>query len=412
MSGEFLHFILALTIIIVVAKVSGYISVRLGQPSVLGELLAGIILGPTLIDFLHNWLVFREELHLSEEIALLAEIGVLLLMMLAGLELNLVDLFRSGKVAALSGTLGVLLPLGMGAGTALLFGADVTAAVFIGLALSATSVSISAQTLLELNLLRSRVGLAMLGAAVFDDVLVILALSLATILLAEGGGIGSMFITVARMALYLLGAGLVGVTILPRLANLVDRLPISQGLIAFSLVACLIYAWTAEVIGGMAGITGAFMLGLFLGRLPTAERVEEGVTTLAYGFFVPIFFVNIGLSVDMGAMGGGVWGLAVALTAVAILSKIAGCGLGAKLAGYSSREALQLGIGMVSRGEVGLIVASFALAQGLIGQAAFSAVIFMVIVATLVTPPLLRASFAGEVANRQTVEQAIKKAGD
>jgi Kef-type K+ transport system membrane component KefB len=396
MSSEFLHFILALTIIIVVAKASGYISVRLGQPSVLGELLAGIILGPTLIDFLHSWLVFREDLHLGEEIALLAEIGVLLLMMLAGLELNLVDLVRSGKVAALSGTLGVVLPLGMGAGVALLFGIDLTAAVFIGLALSATSVSISAQTLLELNLLRSRVGLAMLGAAVFDDVLVILGLSLATILLADGGGIGSILLTISRMALYLLGAGLVGVLILPRLANWIDRLPISQGLIAFALVACLLYAWAAEVIGGMAGITGAFLLGLFLGRLSTVERIEEGVTTLAYGFFVPIFFVGIGLSVDMGAMSGGVWGLALVLTAVAITSKIVGCGLGGKLAGFSNREALQLGIGMVSRGEVGLIVASFALAEGLIGQSAFSAVIFMVIVATLVTPPLLRASFARE----------------
>jgi Kef-type K+ transport system membrane component KefB len=146
----------------------------------------------------------------------------------------------------------------------------------------------------------------------------------------------------------------------------------------------------------MAGITGAFLLGLFLGRLSTVERIEEGVTTLAYGFFVPIFFVGIGLSVDMGAMSGGVWGLALVLTAVAITSKIVGCGLGGKLAGFSNREALQLGIGMVSRGEVGLIVASFALAEGLIGQSAFSAVIFMVIVATLVTPPLLRASFARE----------------
>lgn len=410
MSSEFLHFILALTIIIVVAKASGYLSVRLGQPSVLGELLAGIILGPTLLDFLHRWFVFRGDLHLGEEISLLAEIGVILLMMLAGLELNLVELVRSGKVAALSGTFGVLLPLGMGAGVALLFGADLPAAIFIGLALSATSVSISAQTLLELNLLRSRVGLALLGAAVFDDVLVILALSLATIVLADGGNLGGIFLMISRMALYLVGASLVGLYALPRLANWVDRLPISQGLIAFSLVACLLYAWAAEVIGGMAGITGAFLLGLFLGRLPMMERIETGITTLAYGFFVPIFFVNIGLAVDMRAMGGEVWGLALALTAVAIFSKIVGCGLGAKIAGFPNREALQLGVGMVSRGEVGLIVATFALAEGVIGQAAFSAVIFMVIAATLVTPPMLRAAFARETAVGERV--GVREIGD
>ncbi|MBK8985467.1 MAG: cation:proton antiporter [Chloroflexi bacterium] len=394
MSSEFLNFILALTIILIVAKASGYLSVRLGQPSVLGELLAGILLGPTLVDILHRWLIFREDIHLSEEISLLAEIGVILLMMLAGLELNLSDLLRSGKVAAFAGTLGVILPLAMGAGVALLFGLPMNSAIFIGLTLSATSVSISAQTLLELDLLRTRVGLALLGAAVFDDVLVILALSIATIMVTNSGGFDSILITIARMVGYLVGATAVGILVLPRLAALIERLPISQGLIAFSLVSCLLFAWSAEVIGGMAAITGAFLLGLFLGRLPFREEIEQGIITLAYGFFVPIFFVNIGLAVDMRAMSGNIWVLAVVITAVAIFSKIVGCGLGARLAGFSNLEAFQLGVGMVSRGEVGLIVATFALAEGLISQEAFSVVVFMVIAATLVTPPMLRAAFA------------------
>ena len=395
MSSEFLNFILALSIIIVVAKASGYLSVRLGQPSVLGELLAGILLGPTLLDMVHGWPIFHGDAHLGESITLMAEIGVILLMMLAGLELHLNDLAKSGKVSALSGTLGVILPLAMGIGTAVLFGASMQSAVFIGLTLSATSVSISAQTLLELKVLRSRVGLALLGAAVFDDILVILALSLATILVADGGGgLPSILLTILRMIGYLAAAGIIGVFVLPRLVALAQRLPISQGLIALVLVLCLLYAWAAEVIGGMATITGAFLLGLFLARLPVRERIESGIVTMAYGFFVPIFFVNIGLEVNMRAISGSAWWLALVITAVAVFSKIAGCGLGAKIAGFSNREALQLGIGMVSRGEVGLIVASFALVEGLIGQESFSIVVFMVIVATLLTPPMLRAAFA------------------
>jgi Kef-type K+ transport system membrane component KefB len=395
MSNEFLNFILALSIIIVVAKASGYISVRLGQPSVLGELIAGIILGPTILNMLHGWPIFQEDAHLGEMITFLAEIGVILLMMLAGLELELHDLARSGKVAAMSGTIGVIFPLVMGIGLALLFGSSMDSAVFIGLTLSATSVSISAQTLLELKALRTRVGLAMLGAAVFDDILVILALSLAVILVAgSGGGLGSIIITLLRMVGYLGVGTALGIYVLPRLAHWVERMPISQGLIAFSLVICLLYAWAAEIFGGMATITGAFLLGLFMARLPFRDRIESGLVTLAYGFFVPIFFVNIGLEANMRAISGNAWWFALLLTAVAVISKILGCGLGGKLAGFSNWESFQLGVGMVSRGEVGLIVASFAIAQGLINQEVFSIVVFMVIVATLLTPPMLRAAFA------------------
>lgn len=394
MTHEFLNFILALTIIIVAAKLSGYVSVRLGQPSVLGELLAGIILGPTLLN-MFGWPLFHESHLVSEVVTMMAELGVILLMMLAGLELNLADLARSGKVSAMSGTLGVIFPLILGAGTALLFGADMDSAIFIGLTLSATSVSISAQTLLELDVLRSRVGLTMLGAAVFDDILVILSLSLAVILLGDsGGGLASIVLTLLKMIGYLLGATAVGLYLVPRFIAWIERLPISQGLVAFSLVLCLLFAWAAEVVGGMATITGAFLLGLFLARLPFKHRIEQGIIALAYGFFVPIFFVNIGLAINMRAISGNSWILAILITIVAILSKIIGSGLGAKMGGYTNLESLQLGIGMVSRGEVGLIVASLALAEGFVTPEIFSVAVFMVIMATLVTPPMLRAAFA------------------
>jgi Kef-type K+ transport system membrane component KefB len=394
MTHEFLNLILALAIIIVAAKLSGYVSVRLGQPSVLGELLAGILLGPTLLN-IFGWPIFHDDHLLSETIIMMAELGVILLMMLAGLELNLEDLARSGKVSAISGTLGVIVPLLMGAGTALLFGAEMDSAIFIGLTLSATSVSISAQTLLELNVLRSRVGLTMLGAAVFDDILVILALSLVVILLGDtAGGLGSILVTLLKMVGYLAGATAVGIFLVPRFIAWIERLPISQGLVAFSLVLCLLFAWAAEVLGGMATITGAFLLGLFLARLPFKHRIEQGIIALAYGFFVPVFFVNIGLVVNMRTISGSSWILAITITLIAILSKIIGSGLGAKLGGYTNLESLQLGIGMVSRGEVGLIVASLALAEGFLTPESFSIVVFMVIMATLVTPPMLRAAFA------------------
>ncbi len=395
MAHEFLNFILALAIIIVAAKSSGYISSRLRQPSVLGELLAGLILGPTVLDMFHVWPVFSHDANLAESITLLAEMGVLLLMMLAGLELHLPELVKSGKVAALAGTLGVLIPLGLGWGTAVLFGTTSSGALFVGLALAATSVSISAQTLLEMGVLRSRVGLALLGAAVFDDILVILALSISLILVGgSGGGLAEIAITILKMLGYLVGASLLGFWVVPRLVSWVDRLPISQGTVAVVMVLCLFYAWAAEALGGMASITGAFLVGLFLARLPFKDRIETAVSALAYGFLVPIFFVNIGLSVNLRAITGSAWWFALVVTLIAVVSKIIGSGLGARLSGFNGRESLQLGIGMVSRGEVGLIVASFALIEGLILPDTFSIIVFMVIIATILTPPMLRVAFA------------------
>lgn len=399
MATPFLNFIAALSIIIVVAKASGYLSTRLGQPSVLGELIAGIILGPTILDMFHIWPIFSEDEHLSESIQLMAELGVLLLMMLAGLELDLKGLLGSGKTSGLAGTLGVVVPLLMGYGTARLFGLDNASSFILALSLAATSVSISAQTLMELNVLRSRVGLALLGAAVFDDILVILLLSVASIFVGGvAGGFSEVFVIVIRIILFLAIASALGFWLLPPLTARVNRLPISQGALAFVLVATLLYGWSAEAIGGIAAITGSFLVGLFLSRSPLRGQLETGVSALAYGFFVPIFFVSIGLEVNLRAISGSAWIFAIAITIVAILSKIIGSGLGARISGFTNLESLQVGIGMVSRGEVGLIVAAFALANGLLTQDDFSIAVFMVIIATLVTPPLLRLSFREQIA--------------
>jgi len=213
----FLQFVIAIVVIIAAAKIGGYISLKLGQPSVLGELAVGIILGPSVFDML-NWALFTDK-HLGEAIAHIAELGVLLLMFIAGLDLHLSDLAKSGKVSAFAGTLGVLLPLGMGYGLARSFSFDHQSALFIGLILAATSVSISAQTLMELKVLRTRVGIGLLGAAVFDDILVVLGLSIFVALVAEAGGLWSVVWIAVRMLLYMGVAAAAGIALLPKLSR-------------------------------------------------------------------------------------------------------------------------------------------------------------------------------------------------
>jgi len=387
---SFLQLAIALTIIISAAKLGGYLSYRIGQPSVLGELMVGIILGPSVMNFL-NFPYFMDE-HLPEVIHQMAEMGVLLLMFLAGLDLHLSDLLKSGKVAALAGSLGVVLPLALGTGTGLLFSMNAQSSLFVGLILSATSVSISAQTLMELKVLRSRVGIGLLGAAVFDDILVLLGLSIFTALMqpALGSGFISILWIVVKMIFFLGVASLLGWWIFPRLSRLITSLPISQGLIAFAFVIILFYGWTAETIGQMAAITGAFLAGLWFGRTTEKKRLHSGIATIAYGVFVPVFFINIGLSANARELTGESGLLMLVLVLVAVISKVLGSGSGALLGGFTRREALQLGVGMISRGEVGLIIAAVGIEEGLIQPSVFSAIVGVVILTTVITPILLK----------------------
>jgi len=405
--SPFLQLTLALIVIILAAKAGGYISIRLGQPSVLGGLLAGVLLGPSLLDFLHLP-IFSPEAHVGDTVSEMAELGVLLLMFIAGLDLHLSDLVKSRKVSALAGTLGVVMPVLLGLGTGLLFGMELLPSIFLGLILAATSVSISAQTLIELGKLRSRVGISLLGAAVFDDILVVLGLSIFLALIGDAGaaGMGAVLIVLLQMVGYLVIATVAGFYLLPdRLARRVERLPISQGLLSFAFITMLLYAWAAEVLGGMAAITGAFLAGLIFARSPQKEHIESGVNALAYGVFVPIFFVNIGLGADVRQLTGDGILMMLVITAVAIISKIVGCGLGGWLGGLTGREALQLGVGMMSRGEVGLIVVSVGLSNGLVTAQEYAAIIGVVILTTLLTPPLLRLLFARDTAQQDVTAQ-------
>jgi Kef-type K+ transport system membrane component KefB len=387
-----LQFILAIGVLILCARLGGALSRRLNQPAVVGELLVGVVLGPTVLGFFQ--LPWFTDSHLTEGVQHLAEVGVICLMFLAGLEIELDEMVKTGRAAALAGLMGVILPLLLGMGAGLAYGLGAPQALFLGIVLSATSVSISAQTLMELGVLRRRESLTLLGAAVFDDVLVILVLSVFLALGDGSGGVAGALGVLARMLMYLLGASLLGFWLIPALLRRVERLPISHGLVSFSIALALLYAWLAEAFGGVAAITGAFLAGLAVARSPLRQQVEHSLSALTYGFFVPIFFVSIGLGADVRALAGPPLIFGLVLVVVAVASKVVGSGLGAWWGGLPRAEALRLGVGMVSRGEVGLIVASVGLRQGLIDQAAFAQIVLVVLVTTLATPLMLRWVYA------------------
>lgn len=387
----FLQLAFLLSIILLSAKMAGYLSIRLGQPSVLGELMVGIILGPSIINVLNLPFIEHE---LTETVAKLGELGVLLLMFLAGLELHLGEMRKNLRVAAFAGLMGVFWPVLLGWGAGLLFGLDQPAAIFLGLTLGATSVSISAQTLIELKALRTRVGLSLLGAAVFDDILIILLLSVFLALQGGAGGASDVLLIIVRMVLFLLTSVALGLWVLPWVIRRFAKLPISQGLLTVSLVIMLTYGIAAEYFGGMAAITGAFLAGLMLARTHEKERIETGMHALAYGLFVPIFFVNIGLSIDLREFQLQALLFTIVIILVAVIGKWVGSGWGARLGGLSRHESIQLGAGMISRGEVGLIVASVGMKDNLVTAEEFSAIVVMVLVTTLITPPILRTLFS------------------
>lgn len=405
--SPFLQLITELIVILLAAKLAGHISHRLGQPTVLGELLVGLVLGPSLLDITH--LAFVTDAHLTEFIIEFGEMGVLMLMFLAGLELHVKELAGQTRVSALAGTLGVLVPVLAGWGIGALMQMETSSALFLGLTMGATSVSISVQTLMELKVLRSRVGLGLLGAAVFDDVLVIVLLSIFLALLGGGSSFGAIAWIFVKIIIFISLSVAVGLWVLPFIFKRVARLSVSQGVVTLALVVMMLYSVAAEVVGGMAAITGAFIAGLMLSRSPEKQRMESGLHAIGYGFFIPIFFISIGLNLNLRELHLDALWLLLIISVAGILGKLVGAGAGARLAGFSWRESAQLGAGMISRGEVGLIVAAVGLSNGLVSSAEFSAVVGMVVVTTVVTPMLLRSLFP-RTAVQGTVVEKVEKA--
>lgn len=394
-----LQLVLALGIIILASKLAGAASKLIGQPAVFGELLAGLILGPTAVNLLH--LAPFAAAPGSEGILVTikdtAEIGVIFLMYLAGLETDLKEMRKVGLAAFSGAAGGVILPFAAGTGLSLAFGYPVFEGVFIGTILTATSVSISAQTLMELGQLRSKEGSIILGAAVIDDVMGIIVLSLVVALHGAAGapgGSGEAGIAwiVAKLVLFFIGSVALGSLVLDKLTRWMEKLPGSEILLAFALAVGLFFAWAAEHLGGVAAITGSYLAGVLYGQTRFKHEIEEKLKVICYGFFVPVFFVSIGLEADAGALGGSVLFTAL-IVAVAIVTKVIGSGLGVKLTGFGFIESVRVGIGMISRGEVALIVAGIGLANKVINTEIFSIMVMMTLATTLITPVLLKMAF-------------------
>ncbi len=412
-----LELLVVISIILAVAKASGLVAVRLGQPAVLGELTAGVILGPSVIDiFGPNLLGVSsfDYLHNSaiKDVTLtFAEIGVIFLMFLAGLETDLAEVNKVRKVAFLAGAMGVIFPIAMGTLVMLPFDFSTKEAIFAGIILSATSVSISARTLMELGVLQKRQGISILAAAVIDDVLVLLILSFFTAFAVDsadgGGGAGEVLLIIGRVVLFFVVALIVGLFVLPPLARWSATAKMSEGVVVVAIIVALVSAWFAEYIGDVAMITGAFLAGLFMRRTEAHSIIDEKMHTIAYGFFVPIFFVGVGLSADASNFAGSDVILLIVITVIAVVSKILGSGLGARIAGENTRSSIQIGTGMVSRGEVGLIVATVGLSKGLVDTNLFSVMVLMILATTLITPILLKIVFSGEEEVEELEEEHV-----
>ena len=385
---------LVLGLIIAAAQLAGSAARAMGQPRVFGELLAGVLLGPTLLDLLH-WGVFDDPVLLGKTLSEFAELGVLLLMFVVGLEVHLSELLSIGMVPIWGGVLGAIFPVALALPVVLVFGYSVESALFVGVVLAATSVSISAQTLLELGVLRTKEGLGLLATAVVDDVLAILLLSVVIATMGsdnDASAAGLIWIFV-RMALYLGGALAVAWFLLPPLFNYIHRTRlIASGTASYALIVALIFGWSADALGGVAAITGAFIAGLGLSQTHSRVKteIESTVQHIAYAFLVPIFFVNVGLHIDLTAISLDLIPLAILLVVVAIVSKVGGSGWGAYLGGFTRSESIRLGVCMISRGEVGLIIAALGLSAGLLDKELFEPVFLVILVTTVMTPPMVR----------------------
>ena len=414
--SHFLQLLLLLALIVTAAKLTGALANRFGQPAVFGEILAGLVLGPTVLNVL-GWPLFAaasgnspgESVPLLSVLRDLAEIGVVLLMFVAGLETDLAEVRRVGKVAFWAAFGGVVLPLAGGAAVAVAFGFPLRwEGIFIGTILTATSVSISAQTLLELGALRSREGSTILGAAVIDDVMGIIVLSVVVAFArASSGGVdaGQVLLVAVRIVIFFVLAVAAG-RWLPYAFRWASALGVSQGVLAAAVVLVFLYSWAAEYLGSVAAITGAYVAGVLIAQTEFKKQVDAGIHPLTYSMFVPAFFIGIGLQANGRELGDRIV-FTVVLVVVAIVTKAVGCGVFARLFGFSARESVRVGAGMISRGEVGLIVAGYGLANGLIGREVFSASVIMVLVTTMVTPPLLRLLFPRRRGRAAIIEETV-----
>lgn len=384
---ESYQFLLDVALILVTTKLFGMVTKRFALPQVVGALLAGLVLGPAVFG------VLGETSFLDN----VAEIGVIVLMFTAGLETDIRELKKSGKASLVIAVIGVLIPLLGGFALAAVFNKGPEAFLqnlFVGVILTATSVSISVETLKELGKLSTRSGNAILGAALIDDVLGIVALTVITSAADQSVSIVLVLLKIVAFFVVSLVAGLL-------LHRLIQYWTGGDGndkrrYAVLSFAMCLLFAYCAERFFGVADITGAYVAGLIISNTSRSTYITAKCETLSYMLLSPIFFASIGTKVILPQMTASIALFSVLLMVWAALSKVIGCGLGAKLCRYSSRESLQIGVGMISRGEVALIVATKGMASGLMRVEFFGPILITVVVTTIMTPILLKLAYRGE----------------
>ena len=385
-------FLLDLALILMSTKLLGLISSKFKMPQVVGALLAGLFLGPAFLGLISETTFIEST----------AEIGVIVLMFCAGLETDVQELKKCGKASLVIAILGVLFPLAGGFAVAWFFignGRILSDAgstlflqcIFIGVILTATSVSITVETLKELGKLKTRSGNAILGAAIIDDIIGIVALTIVTSMADSSTNIG---LVLGKIVAYFIFAGAAGFLFFKVYSYWSEKS--AKGLHRHAIVAfvfCLLMSYIAEHYFGVADITGAFIAGLIISKTEKSEFLTSKFDVLSYLYLSPIFFASIGIKVIIPEMSAMVIWFAVALVLIAIFTKIIGCGIGAKICKYKNYQAIRIGVGMISRGEVALIVAAKGEKLGLISSDCLGPVVLVVVITTIVTPILLKPVF-------------------
>ena len=371
-----------LCLILLFALIGGQIANRCGLPAVIGELLAGIVIGPAML----NWV------QPSGLIKSFSDIGVVLLMFLAGLESDLAILKKLWKPSFLVATFGMVVPIVIAYLTGIAFKFSQTESLFLGITFAATSVSISVAVLQEMKKLETKEGMTILGAAVVDDLLSVILLSVVSSVTgthtdSANANLG-LGLTLLLQLVYLVVLLAASIWLFPRILKLSERflLPAAKPLVTIIIV--LLAAFGAEKVG-LSNVIGAFFVGLAFSRLPDKQKLQKSFTDIGYSLFIPIFFTSIGLEMSItGIFKDGL--LFIALFVGSVISKLVGASVGAKIAGFSSSSAYQVGTGMISRGEMALVVAQIGLSNHLLAPAAYSTVVGVIVLTTLIAPIMLK----------------------
>jgi len=377
-----------LSIIIIAAKFFGILARKCKAPQVVGEIIAGLIIGPSILGLVNQ----------SDFLIEMAEIGVIILMFSAGLETDLKDLMKTGPIAALIACAGVFIPLILGALLYMAFygfapwgSEEFYKAVFVGTILTATSVSITVEALKEMGKLKGKVGTTILSAAIIDDVIGIIVLTFVMGFKSPDSNPSSVVVNTVLFFVFSIVVGFVCYKIFKYVDN---RYPHTRRIPIACLALCLAMAYIAEKYFGIADITGAYVAGIILCSIRDSEYIASKMDTNSYILFGPVFFASIGLKTNLESLNASILIFSVAFVAVGLIAKVIGCGLMAKLCKFNMSDSLKIGVGMMTRGEVALIVSQKGLSVGLLTPVYFTSVILLIIISSIATPIILKLLYA------------------